>query len=76
MARPPPAQGQGRLTPFTDVCVAPGRISPAPKGSDGGIDMGKRPLMALIPRSAWAAARCESGKPPHATMYVEISGTC
>jgi hypothetical protein len=38
--------------------------------------IGSFPPMGATPSSALAAAVCDTGKPPQATTYVEIDGTC
>jgi hypothetical protein len=47
---------------------------PAPIVRDGGIETGSFPVIAVFPSSAAAAARCDNGSPPQASIYAGTSG--
>src|SRR5688572_32215632 len=42
----------------------------------GGMRIGNRPVIALVPSKARAAARCETPMPLHAMRYAETPGIC
>ena len=60
-----------RLTPERGSRRVQGELNraiPAPKRNRGGMLIGNRPVIGAAPVSARAAAVCDTGNPPHATM--------
>src|SRR5690242_13444799 len=61
--------GQGSVVGSTWRC------RPAPYGATDGMVMGSWPEIGANPSSARAAARCDTGRLPHAIRYASVGGS-